>query len=122
MIRSSMDSKRVMPLLDGARWDQLISQVLNALAQMTDNIIKQTGFCPVDTGRLRGGHALKLQETLVKYITNRVYYWIFIVFGHRTRGGGGYVEPDDYPTRAVVAVLNMGYLPRIVSSRVAAMF
>lgn len=131
-------------VLDPNTYLDFFSQVLDAIAIVVDSIIKSEGFCPVDTGRLRGGHSLKLIETLTKYITNAVYYWVFVVYGHRVFGAktpaqrkaffaklekgwargarplgyAGYVPPNNYLLRAIVHAFQGGYVQRIIDQKI----
>ena len=117
--------------------------ILTAVTFLVDEIIKQPGMCPVDTGNLRAGHTPQTMSKMVKYITNSVYYWVFIVYGHASRlqispeevraiaakypagymrmqrptGYKGYVPPNNYLMRAVVQAFYGGYVQKLVEEK-----
>lgn len=117
-------------------FEDVLDLVLDAIARAVDAIIKQPGMCPVDTGNLRGGHDVATEEKLVKYIVNSVYYWVFVVYGHITRGGGAYhgdakgesglvrykgvsyVPPNNYLLRAITHAISGGYVQQIVDQKI----
>lgn len=52
--------------------------------------------CPVKTGRLRSSIQYVNNGLMKCTVGTDVFYSIFLEYGHRTRGGGGYVAPRPY--------------------------
>ncbi len=53
-------------------------------------------LCPVDTGRLRSSIQYVNTGLMSCRVGTDVFYSIFLEYGHRTRGGHGYVAPRPY--------------------------
>lgn len=114
-----VDDSRIQPLLQEALWQSFFNKVLDAIAEIVDTLIKTEGYCPVDTGWLRANHNTRLEDDMVKYITNIVFYWVFVVFGHRIRGSDKYVPPNDYLYRAITTAFSGGYVEDIVREKLS---
>ena len=87
--------------------------------------------CPHDTGTLSRNHFVRMAGLSAELYTP-IYYWIYVVFGHKTRGGarhstsmpthqgkliaGGqrFVAGNDYPGRALNKVMTSGDYEKIV--------
>jgi hypothetical protein len=91
---------------------KVLSNILEKWAIAVDRLIKQSGYCPVDTGRLRAGHTLNLSNAIIKYILNAVEYMPYVVYGTSK------MAANNYPHRALLA--SKADVERIVRQEITA--
>jgi hypothetical protein len=87
---------------------------------------------PVVTGTMQRGHDTRTSGTDAAEVYCSVYYWFYVVFGHRTRSGAShstssptymgkrvgvsFVSGNDYPQRALDLMVTSGAYDKIVKN------
>lgn len=88
---------------------------LNKVCLEAERIIKQPGYCPVDTGNLRAGHQSDLSNQDVKRIVCSVYYWFYVVYGTC------YIAPNNYLERTLSTLIATGFIGKTAQAEIHAM-
>jgi len=94
---------------------------------------------PVLTGTMQRGHGTRTAGVNAAEIYCSVYYWIYVVYGHRTRGSGpshstkiathlgqsvgvAFIPGNNYPQRALDLMVAGGAYDKIVKDKATGIF
>lgn len=86
---------------------------LNKVCLEAERVIKQPGYCPVDTGNLRAGHQSDLSGG-TKRIVNDVYYWFYVVYGTYK------MAPNNYLERVISTLVATGFIGETAKAEIHA--
>lgn len=87
---------------------------LNKVCLEAERVIKQPGYCPVDTGNLRAGHQSDLSNQDVKRIVCSVYYWFYVVYGTCN------MAPNNYLERTISTLIANGFIGKTAQAEIHA--
>ena len=73
-----------------ANWEDILNRALDEICQEYVYAIKNEA--PVDTGALRDGIKLYIDDHLEKHITSDMYYWIYVNYGTYKMAANPFVD------------------------------